>query len=180
MGFSRQEYWSGMPFPSPGGLRGSSRPRDWTQVSQIGGRHFNFWATREAWPIYSLTSNLPSPSRINLARSLTPSLSSEDVFQGAISDPHVYNHYQFSTPPDHLFFPSTNHLLIQHAAYQTEQVFASPCLPPSMSSASLLCLENFSHQRNEKCGNKGKQRRLDNNNVVIKQSQGPSAVSQGL
>ena len=29
MGFSKQEYWSGLPFPSPGG---SSRPRDWTWV----------------------------------------------------------------------------------------------------------------------------------------------------
>ena len=27
--------------------RGSSRPRDWTQVSGIAGRHFNFWATKE-------------------------------------------------------------------------------------------------------------------------------------
>ena len=29
--------------------RGSSRPRDRTQVSHIGGRHFNLWATREAF-----------------------------------------------------------------------------------------------------------------------------------
>ena len=43
MGFSRQ-YWSGLPFPSPGE---SSRPRDWTQVSHIAGRRFNLWATRE-------------------------------------------------------------------------------------------------------------------------------------
>ena len=28
--FSRQEYWSGLPFPSPGE---SSRPRDWTVIS---------------------------------------------------------------------------------------------------------------------------------------------------
>ena len=28
--------------------RGSSRPRDWTRVSGIGGRRFNLWATREA------------------------------------------------------------------------------------------------------------------------------------
>ena len=28
--------------------RGSSRPRDQTRVSHIGGRHFNLWATREA------------------------------------------------------------------------------------------------------------------------------------
>ena len=29
--------------------RGSSRPRDWTQVSGIAGRFFTVWATREAW-----------------------------------------------------------------------------------------------------------------------------------
>ena len=46
MGFSRQEYWSGLPFPSPGE---SSQPRDWTQVSRIVGRYFNLWATREAF-----------------------------------------------------------------------------------------------------------------------------------
>ena len=45
MGFSRQEYWSGLPFPSPGE---SSQPRDWTQVSHIAGRRFTIWATREA------------------------------------------------------------------------------------------------------------------------------------
>ena len=32
--------------------RGSSQPRDQTQVSCIAGRHFNFWATREALCIY--------------------------------------------------------------------------------------------------------------------------------
>ena len=43
MGFSRQEHWSGVPFPSPGE---SSQPRDWSQVSRIAGRRFNLWATR--------------------------------------------------------------------------------------------------------------------------------------
>ena len=37
MGFSRQEYWSGLPFPSPGE---SSQPRDQTQVSCFAGRFF--------------------------------------------------------------------------------------------------------------------------------------------
>ena len=37
MGFSRQEYWSGLPCPPPGG---SSRPWDQTQVSCIGRRFF--------------------------------------------------------------------------------------------------------------------------------------------
>ena len=45
MEFSRQEYWSGLPFPPPGE---SSRPRDRkTQVSYVVGRFFTIWATRE-------------------------------------------------------------------------------------------------------------------------------------
>ena len=42
MGFSRQEYWSGLPFSFS---RGSSWPRDQTQVSRIPDRHFNLWGT---------------------------------------------------------------------------------------------------------------------------------------
>ena len=44
MGFSRQEYWSGLPCPSPGG---SSWPRDQTGISHIAGGFFTIWATRE-------------------------------------------------------------------------------------------------------------------------------------
>ena len=48
MAFSRQEYWSGLPFPSPGDLHDPGiKPKDWTRVSRIGGRRFNLWATRE-------------------------------------------------------------------------------------------------------------------------------------
>ena len=43
-GFSRQEYWSGIVMPSS---RGSSQPRDWTQVSRIAGGSFTIWATRK-------------------------------------------------------------------------------------------------------------------------------------
>ena len=35
--------WVAIPF-----FRGSSQPRDWTQVSCIAGRRFNLWASREA------------------------------------------------------------------------------------------------------------------------------------
>ena len=42
MEFSRQEYWSGLPFPSPGGL---SKPGI---EAEIAGRFFIIWATREA------------------------------------------------------------------------------------------------------------------------------------
>ena len=44
MGFSRQEYWSGLPWPPPGDL---PNPREWTQVSPIAGGFFTIWATRE-------------------------------------------------------------------------------------------------------------------------------------
>ena len=47
-GFSRQEYQSGLPFPSPGG---SSWPRDWTWVTHIADRLFSAWAIREDLPI---------------------------------------------------------------------------------------------------------------------------------
>ena len=48
MGFSRQEYWSGLWFPPPGG---SSWPKDWTHISCISciaGRFFTRWAIKEA------------------------------------------------------------------------------------------------------------------------------------
>ena len=45
MEFSRQEYWTGLSFPSPGE---SSPPRDRTWVSCIAGRFFTIWVTREA------------------------------------------------------------------------------------------------------------------------------------
>ena len=45
MGFSRQEYWSGLPFPSPRDLRNPGiEPRS----PALAGRFFTFHATREA------------------------------------------------------------------------------------------------------------------------------------
>ena len=41
--------WVAFPFS-----RGSSQPRDWTQVSHIVGRCFTVWATREAHRVYSI------------------------------------------------------------------------------------------------------------------------------
>ena len=45
MEFSRPEYWKWVIFPFS---RGSSQPRDQTQVSRIAGRFFTNWAMREA------------------------------------------------------------------------------------------------------------------------------------
>ena len=44
MGFPRQEYWSGLPFPSPGDLQ----PRDQTCISYIDKWVLYHWAPREA------------------------------------------------------------------------------------------------------------------------------------
>ena len=45
LGFSSQEYWSGLPFPSPGDLPDSGiKPRS----PCIAGRRFNLWVAREA------------------------------------------------------------------------------------------------------------------------------------
>ena len=45
MGFSRQEYWSGLPFPFPGDL---PDPGIESWVSCIAGRFVSVWVTREA------------------------------------------------------------------------------------------------------------------------------------
>ena len=46
MGFPMQEYWSGLPFPSPGDLPDPGiKPRS---PGSSTGRRFNLWATREA------------------------------------------------------------------------------------------------------------------------------------
>ena len=46
--------WDAIPFS-----RGSSQPRDQTQVSCIASRHFTIWTTREASLIAQLVKNLP-------------------------------------------------------------------------------------------------------------------------
>ena len=48
MEFSRQEYWSGLPFPSPGE---SSWPGDQIRVSRIAGRHYHL--SHQGIPFFS-------------------------------------------------------------------------------------------------------------------------------
>ena len=55
-GFSRQEYWSGLPFPSPGDFPDpGTELRSQTQVSCIVGRCFTVWATRETLSFETFT-----------------------------------------------------------------------------------------------------------------------------
>ena len=73
MEFSRQEYWSGLPFPSfP---RGSSQPRDQTWVSWIVGKFFAVWVCvvwlllkvhtclNLPWTLLSLTRKISWPGK---------------------------------------------------------------------------------------------------------------------
>ena len=52
--------------------RGSSRPRDWTQVSHIAGRRFTLWATREAfiWQICHTHTHTKVPNLKKLGERL--------------------------------------------------------------------------------------------------------------
>ena len=77
--------------------RGSSKLRDWTQVSHIAGRFFTSWATREAqeyWSGYPISSpgDLPNPgiklgSPALQADSLPTELSGELIFKFCLSLP---------------------------------------------------------------------------------------------
>ena len=60
-GFPRQEYWSGLPFPSPGDLQLTDR----TQVSCIGRWILYCWDIREALLCTWFSSKLPHPFFFN-------------------------------------------------------------------------------------------------------------------
>ena len=74
MGFSRQEYWSGLPCPSPGIEPASwtfSQPRDRTCISCIGRQVLYHWAMREAlgWTIWIQILTSPVISHVALDQS---------------------------------------------------------------------------------------------------------------
>ena len=71
MGFSRQEYWSGSPFPSPRdlpdpGMEPTAGRLSHTagRLSHTPGRLFTIWATREptrAFPVHGVAKNQTQP-----------------------------------------------------------------------------------------------------------------------
>ena len=64
MGYSRQEYWSGLPFPSPRDLPDTGiQPRSWALQAD-----FNIWATREAQECsnYCTTALISHTSKVML------------------------------------------------------------------------------------------------------------------
>ena len=60
---ARSLEWVAFPFS-----RGSSQPRDWTQVSLIAGRFFTSWATREDQEYWS-GQPIPSPGDLSAQES---------------------------------------------------------------------------------------------------------------
>ena len=61
--------------------RGSSLPRDWTQVSSISGRHFNLWATREVYGHSNLHQTSSQGHQMNREKNKVLSGWSEEVQQ---------------------------------------------------------------------------------------------------
>ena len=74
MGFSRQEYWSGLPFPSPGDFPNPGI-EPILHISHIAGGFLAVWVTREAQKFIITTSDYISFSKwsIQLWSSLSPS-----------------------------------------------------------------------------------------------------------
>ena len=69
--------------------RGSSRHREWTRVSHIGGRRFNFWATREPYTLFSLKKSEVTQSCLTLCDPMDCSLpgsSVHGIFQARVLD----------------------------------------------------------------------------------------------
>ena len=82
--------------------RGSSRPRDLTRVSRIGGRRFNVWATREALSYLNCFAFLFGGRSIDFTACLSP-LWSKGV---EVCLPCLWQCYQ--TAHDTTFIQSTN------------------------------------------------------------------------
>ena len=65
MGFYRQEYWHGLPFPPPGGLPDQGIEPESPVSAYLAGRFFNHRATLEAVRIY-VVAVVQSPSCVQL------------------------------------------------------------------------------------------------------------------
>ena len=64
MGFSRQEYWSGLPRPPPGDLPDSGIETASLTSPAWAGRFFIHWATREAHASLTGSVSLEHPQLI--------------------------------------------------------------------------------------------------------------------
>ena len=86
MGFHRQEYWNGLPFPSPGG---SSRPRDQTCISWHWEGDF-LWLSHQGSP--------PRGVRLVLMQCICGSMGSGDRLGNKVSLVLLRNQFSVSRP----------------------------------------------------------------------------------
>ena len=106
--------WIAISFP-----RGSSQPKDRTQVSCIAGRHFNLWATREAhcrWPI-------------NICWRISGNFK--------VHDPHTFNNWKSTESP---FSHYTDHLMEVLVPESWEDDLSHLCSFPLKDSLSMHTL----------------------------------------
>ena len=104
--------------------RGSSRPRDWTQVSLIAGRRFNLWATREALfflPVFSPLSILSTYCNNNKSLPVCHSIALKSFPPSSPLSlpPRANSHFSLGVAPE---FPPLSKLIIFHS-WQKEHCF---------------------------------------------------------
>ena len=89
VGFSRQEYWSGLPFPSPGDLPNPGIPH-WRQT-------FYLWATREVPILLSHLENLWPRSLTLFSPPSIPGNHHSTLFMSSafLDTPHKWDHAVF-------------------------------------------------------------------------------------
>ena len=115
--------------------RGSSRPRDWTQVSRIVGRHFTLWTTREAleigaWRGAAKNYNLKLQHRNSCSSELLL-LFSHSVMSKSLR-PHGLQHTSLLCPSPSPGVRSNSHPSSQwcHPTISSSVVPFSSCLLP--------------------------------------------------
>ena len=74
MGFSRQEYWSGLPFPSPRDLPDPGIEPTSPMSLVLAGRSFTTSATWEAWEAYTHTHTHTHTHRASLVAPMVKKL----------------------------------------------------------------------------------------------------------
>ena len=130
MGFSRQEFWSGLPFPSPGDLQDSGIEPGCR--SNVAGKFFTMWTTREA-PNREWTNTWPSEYTEKRPGSESPWFKSQLWFFLAMWPwPRHLTHWAFHHPLSPILFADWL-ILPSVSQYQLSWVTANaknwlPCL----------------------------------------------------
>ena len=81
MGFSRQEYWSGLPCPAPGNLPGPGMEPESSASPALAGRSFSTCTTWEVLELpYNAAIPLPGIENFNSKRYIHPSVHCSAIY----------------------------------------------------------------------------------------------------